>query len=195
MLIGKILTNKAILSLQIMNKGPVNAPVEGVRYFSATSHLDNRGSFTKIWSTSWEDAMRFCAKEIFYSDSLAGVIRGMHLQTGPAACTRYISVLAGRILDVVLDLRPDSPSFLNFQGVEMDILETSTVHVPAGVAHGFQALENARTLYVSSENHDPSLDKGINVNTFGFDWPLKNTIQSNRDQSLPSLSEWLATEL
>lgn len=178
-----------------MNKMPVNAPVEGVRYFSAISHLDNRGSFTKIWSTLWEDAMHFSAKEVFYSDSLAGVIRGMHLQTGTASCPRYISVLTGRILDVVLDLRPNSPSFLNFQSVEMDILETSTIYVPAGVAHGFQALEKAKTLYVSGENHNPSLDKGFNVNTFGFDWPLKSAIQSNRDKLLPSLSEWLTTEL
>lgn len=178
----------------MMNKMPAKAPVHGVKYFTAKTTSDNRGTFTKIWSAAWEDSIDFCAKEFFYSDSLTGVIRGMHLQTGPSACSRYISVLSGRILDVVLDLRPDSISYLSYQSIEMDIQEKSTIFVPAGVAHGFQALEKARTLYVSGENHDPSFDKGINVNTFGFNWPLKGVIQSSRDQALPSLLEWLKKE-
>jgi dTDP-4-dehydrorhamnose 3,5-epimerase len=153
--------------------------------------MDNRGFFTKIWSAAWEGEDGFSSKEFFYSDSLPGVLRGMHLQIGEAANSRYISVLAGTILDVVLDLRPSSPTFLNFQTVEMDSLKNCTVYVPAGVAHGFQALEEAKTFYISGENHAPLLDSGVNAESFGLQWPIKNPIKSARDSSLLSLSDWL----
>jgi dTDP-4-dehydrorhamnose 3,5-epimerase len=191
MWIGKILTDTASLSSVIMNRPPINAPVQGVRYYSAKQSFDNRGSFTKIWSAAWEGEERFPSREFFYSDSLPGVLRGLHLQTGEAACSRYVSVLVGTILDVVLDLRPTSPTFLNFQTVEMDSIKKCTVHVPAGVAHGFQALESVKTFYISGENHAPLLDSGVNAESIGFKWPIKNSIRSARDSSLLSLSDWL----
>ncbi len=174
-----------------MNRLTTEAPIQGVKHFSPKQINDKRGSFTKVWSASWSGDEEFVAREFFYSDSLPGVIRGMHLQVGESACARYISVLAGRILDVVLDLRPDSPSYLNFQAIEMDPLSKSTVFVPTGVAHGFQAIEQARTLYVSGGSHVPSLDTGINSNSFGFKWPLEKAIRSTRDESLLDLSVWL----
>lgn len=174
-----------------MSRTPNNAPVQGVRHFSATQFFDNRGSFTKVWSAAWEDGDKFSSKEFFYSVSLPGVLRGMHLQIGEAASSRYISVLSGTILDVVLDLRPTSPTFLNFQAIEMDSLKKCTVYVPAGVAHGFQALEEAKTFYISGESHAPLLDCGVSAESFGFNWPIKNPIKSTRDNSLMSLSDWL----
>lgn len=174
-----------------MSRTPNNAPVQGVRHFSATQFFDNRGSFTKVWSAAWEKGDKFSSKEFFYSVSLPGVLRGMHLQIGEAASSRYISVLSGKILDVVLDLRPASPTFLNFQAIEMDSLKKCTVYVPAGVAHGFQALEEAKTFYISGESHAPLLDSGVSAESFGFNWPIKNPIKSARDNSLMSLSDWL----
>jgi dTDP-4-dehydrorhamnose 3,5-epimerase-like enzyme len=115
----------------------------------------------------------------------------MHFQVGDAASSRYITILAGTILDVVLDLRPDSCTYLNFQAVEMNPLGTSTVFVPSGVAHGFQAIVEARTLYVSGASHVPSLDTGVNSDSFGFKWPIKNPIRSKRDESLLDLSVWM----
>ena len=174
-----------------MYKSTNNASVQGVKHFEASLFKDNRGSFTKIWSASWDGEEEFVSREFFYSDSVPGVIRGMHLQVGAAACSRYISVLGGTILDVVLDLRPDSSTFLNYQAVEMNSLNTSTIFVPAGVAHGFQALEESRTLYVSGARHVPSLDTGVNSESFGFKWPIEKSIKSSRDKSLLDLSDWL----
>lgn len=168
-----------------------NAMVNGVKHFAANHFKDNRGSFTKIWSASWESDKHFTAREFFYSDSTYGVLRGMHLQIGKAACPRYISVLEGKIVDVVLDLRPNSTTFLNWQALEMDSLDKCTIYVPEGVAHGFQALESAKTLYISGENHVPTLDTGINSNSFGFNWPIQNPTRSRRDESLLSLTDWL----
>jgi dTDP-4-dehydrorhamnose 3,5-epimerase len=178
-----------------MNSTTNNAQVAGVKYFSATQFNDNRGSFSKIWSASWAGEGEFSSREFFYSDSLPGVVRGMHLQIGEAACSRYISVLTGKILDVVLDLRPSSPTFLNFQTVEMDSLSTCTVFVPSGVAHGFQALKDARTLYISGASHVPTLDTGVNSLSFGFEWPIECPIRSARDESLLDLSAWLQENL
>ena len=174
-----------------MNSETINAPVHGVKYFSGSQYFDERGSFTKIWSAAWNDEAAFYSKEFFYSDSLPGVLRGMHLQVGKAATPRYVSVLAGSILDVVLDLRPTSPTFLNFQAVEMDTVNNCTVFVPAGVAHGFQALEVVKTVYISGEKHVPKLDSGVKAESFGFKWPIENPIKSARDDSLLSLSDWL----
>jgi dTDP-4-dehydrorhamnose 3,5-epimerase len=174
-----------------MDKTTINAPIHGVRHFSANQFKDNRGSFTKIWSTLWDGEGDFVSREFFYSDSLPGVVRGMHLQMGAAASSRYVSVLDGIIVDVVLDLRPESSTFLNYQVVEMDSLNISTVFVPSGVAHGFQALEHARTLYVSGESYVPSLDTGVNSESFGFKWPIEKSIRSARDKSLLGLAAWL----
>jgi dTDP-4-dehydrorhamnose 3,5-epimerase len=174
-----------------MNRSTISTSIHGVKHFSSNQFKDNRGSLTKIWSASWDGGGEFVSREFFYSDSLPGVVRGMHFQMGEAACSRYISVLVGTILDVVLDLRPDSSTYLNFQAVEMDPLSTSTVFVPSGVAHGFQALEEARTLYISGANHVPSLDTGVNSDSFGFKWPIENPIRSARDESLLDLSVWL----
>jgi dTDP-4-dehydrorhamnose 3,5-epimerase/CDP-3, 6-dideoxy-D-glycero-D-glycero-4-hexulose-5-epimerase len=174
-----------------MNRPTINASIHDVKHFSSKQFNDNRGSLTKIWSASWNGEEEFASREFFYSDSLPGVVRGMHFQMGGAACSRYISVLTGKILDVVLDLRPSSPTYLNFHAVEMDPHGTSTVFVPSGVAHGFQALKESRTLYVSGESHIPSLDTGINSDSFGFKWPIKNPIRSARDESLIDLSLWL----
>jgi len=174
-----------------MSRSTSNAPVQGVKHFSSNHFKDNRGSLTKIWSASWDGEREFVSRELFYSDSSRGVVRGMHFQVGDAASSRYITILAGTILDVVLDLRPDSCTYLNFQAVEMNPLGTSTVFVPSGVAHGFQAIVEARTLYVSGASHVPSLDTGVNSDSFGFKWPIKNPIRSKRDESLLDLSVWM----
>jgi dTDP-4-dehydrorhamnose 3,5-epimerase len=178
-----------------MNKFPTNAPVNGVKYFSATQFLDNRGAFTKTWSSEWDHDEAFSAREVFYSNSLTGVIRGMHLQIREAASPRYVTVQEGRILDVILDLRPHSPTFLNFQSVEMDVVENCTVYVPSGVAHGFQALKDSRTLYLSGESHVASLDSGFNTDSFGFTWPIGNPIKSERDKALPPFTDWITNNL
>jgi len=178
-----------------MSKFPQNAPVNGVKYFSATQFLDNRGSLTKTWSSEWDNDHAFSAKESFYSDSLTGVVRGMHLQIREAASSRYVTVLEGRILDVVVDLRPHSPTFLNCQSIEMDVVENCTVYVPSGVAHGFQALKNSRTLYLSGESHVASLDSGFDTDSFGFTWPIGNPIRSERDKALPPFTDWITNNL
>ena len=166
--------------------------IAGVQHFPSTSVEDLRGSFNKIYSFEWGSHSSHTVQEVFYSDSHPGVLRGMHLQIRESLNERIISVLSGKIFDVLLDLRVESPTFLSYQVSELSHDTLATVYVPAGVAHGFQALESSRTLYSSSKSHNPSNDVGVNALSFGVDWPIKSAILSSRDTNLPTISEWLS---
>jgi len=165
--------------------------IAGVQHFSSKSAEDLRGSFHKLYSSEWGSHPLMTTQEIFYSDSRSGVLRGMHLQIRESLNDRIISVLSGKIFDVLLDLRVDSPTFLSYQISELSADHMTTIYVPAGVAHGFQALEQSRTLYSSSKSHNPLNDVGVNALSLGIDWPIKPEILSLRDANLPSISEWL----
>jgi dTDP-4-dehydrorhamnose 3,5-epimerase len=166
----------------------------GVKYFSGKPIPDQRGSFTKIFCLDWNQELNFQVGEVFYSDSHPGVLRGMHLQVRDSSNDRIISVISGSIFDVLLDLRPSSSTYLQFQKRILSTTENFSVFVPKGVAHGFQALEQSRTLYVSSMPYNPTNDSGINPLSFGIDWPITDSILSDRDQGLPTLSKWLSND-
>jgi dTDP-4-dehydrorhamnose 3,5-epimerase len=163
-----------------------------VKYFTNKIIGDSRGFFIKYFNSSEVGIPEFKVKEFFTSFSQKGVLRGMHLQTGYSASDRFISVLNGSIFDVIIDLRKESPTFLNIQYLEMSKDKVNSVFVPKGVAHGFQSLIDAQVSYLSSELHIPELDKGIDALSIDIEWPLKNPIRSNRDCTFPTLSDWVS---
>lgn len=169
----------------------IDSNILGVYYASNDLISDNRGYFLKYYKNIEENSKGFSIKEYFVSSSITGVLRGMHLQTGYSASDRLISVLNGSIFDVIIDLRKESPTFLNIQYLEMSKDKVNSVFVPKGVAHGFQSLIDAQVSYLSSELHVPELDKGIDALSIDIEWPLKNPIRSNRDCTFPTLSEWV----
>lgn len=166
--------------------------IADVSYFKPERSSDIRGSFTKIFSNTDPASSVLETAEVFYSDSIKGALRGMHLQINESLNDRLITILSGRVFDVLLDLRKESPTFLKYKAFLLSPNLESTVYVPSGVAHGFQALEESRTLYVSSKIYSPINDSGIDANSFGIDWPIKKYIQSDRDKKLPSLQDWLS---
>jgi dTDP-4-dehydrorhamnose 3,5-epimerase len=161
-----------------------------VEYYETKTIPDNRGSFTKLFSDIWGDRKTLIMSEIFTSNSNKGVVRGMHLQIGKSANWRVVSVLSGTVFDVLIDLRQNSDTY----GLTISkILESqglSTVLIPPGVAHGFQALENATLLYATTSAYDFDHDTGVSVSSLDIDWPIASVIQSDRDKSLPDISEW-----
>ena len=171
---------------------PSEGEIDGVQYFSGSPSLDERGSFIKVFSSDWPQAKSFQNSEVYYSDSHPGVLRGMHLQVGEASNERLITILSGKIFDVLLDLRPLSPTFLNFQQRILTPHDNFSVYVPEGIAHGFQAIEESRTMYISSKAHDAINDLGIDSLSFGINWPVNISTRSKRDLALPSLSSWLS---
>lgn len=154
---------------------------------------DARGTFVK---TFHRDVFRqlgldFEPREEFFSTSAKGVLRGMHFQLPPAAHAKLVYCIAGRVLDVVLDLRKSSPTFGRSVARELNAASREMFFIPVGFAHGFLALEDGATMvYQTSTVHSPAHDAGIVWNSFGFDWPVKNPIMSERDQKFPALRDF-----
>ena len=167
-------------------------PIVGVEYFYPQINQDNRGSFTKAYSDLWSETLGERNAEVFYSHSVKGVIRGMHLQVKESSNERIISIISGSVFDVLIDLRPESKTFLNINVCQMSTDSYSTVKVPSGVAHGFQATEPCLTLYVSSTTYNFENDSGVDATSIGVKWPLDANTRSSRDKNLPSLEEWLS---
>lgn len=151
---------------------------------------DLRGQFQKHYLSEHEQ-YDFPVGEFFTTKSSRGVMRGMHLQTGSYANRRIISVVEGTIFDVLIDLRPTSPTFLKTQVIEMSQKNRLTLVIPEGVAHGYQSLTSSTVSYISSKIYQPIHDVGIDCLSFGIQWPLIDSIRSTRDLGLPTLEQWL----
>ena len=134
----------------------------------------------------------------FVQDSLSrsakGVVRGLHLRSGEGEA-KIVRCSSGAIFDVVVDLRPDSPTFRRWASFELTGDAQTSVYIPAGCAHGFQALTDpADTTYRIDRAHDPSEDVAIlwDDPELAIPWPLPMTSMSDRDLAAPPLAEVLS---
>lgn len=171
--------------------------VNNVYYFECFHKGDNRGSFSKtfeknVFATA---GIRFEITETFSSKSAKNVIRGLHFQTHyPQA--KIVTVLSGAIWDVVVDLRPDSPTFKKWISFELNERNNRGLYIPRGFAHGFVSLEdNTVMLYQCDGKYDAETDTGIRFDDpdIGIDWPVNESlaIHSNRDLKLPSFKDYI----
>lgn len=149
---------------------------------------DERGMFVKTFH-----ADRFAElglptewREEYYSSSSKGVIRGMHFQTPPHDHEKLVYCIQGRVLDVVVDLRQQSPTFRRHLAVELDAAEGHGLMVPKGMAHGFLALtENVLMAYKVTTVYAPANDAGIRWDSIGLDWGVRDPVVSARDRAHP----------
>lgn len=121
-----------------------------------------------------------------------GALRGMHFQLAPFKEIKLLRCIAGSVYDVIVDLRKDSPSFLQWTGVELSAANKKMLYIPEGFAHGFQCLENNCELtYHHSEYYTPGSEAGINYNdpTISIKWQLPVTVISERDEKHPFLDK------
>jgi dTDP-4-dehydrorhamnose 3,5-epimerase len=121
-----------------------------------------------------------------------GTLRGMHFQVAPLAEAKLVRCTRGRLLDVVVDLRPGSASFCRWIGVELggDATRHRALYVPEGFAHGFQTLEDdTEVFYQMFERYSPEHARGVRWDdpAFGIRWPLPDPILSDRDRTYPLL--------
>ena len=159
--------------------------IEGVKYFPFKSISDKRGNLCKTFSCSWLNLNEFIIAESFFSSSFKGVTRGMHLQWGEFANDRIVTIISGKIFDVLIDLRETSRTYGLINLTEMSSEQVGGLYIPKGVAHGFQALENSITHYVSSKIYNKEFDGGVNIDSLNIEWPIKEKIMSSRDKNLP----------
>lgn len=170
--------------------------IAGAYLFEPTPHADERGSFCRTFDA---DAVRAVGldPDAFVQDSVSrsvrGVLRGLHLRSG-AGEAKLVRCSYGRVFDAVVDLRTDSRTYRNRALLELSDATQTTVYIPAGCAHGFQALtETADVSYRIDRRHDPAEDVTIAFDDpeLAIPWPLPVTSMSRRDREAPRLAEAL----
>lgn len=168
--------------------------ISGAFLFEPTPHVDDRGFFCRTFDREAARSAGIDPDE-FVQDSLSrssrGVVRGLHLRTGDGE-SKLVRCSYGRVYDVVVDLRPGSPTFRNRESFVLSGQTQVALYVPAGCAHGFQALtEPADVSYRIDRAHDPSEDVAIAFDDpeLAIPWPLSVTRMSERDKSAPPLAE------
>ncbi|MFI8420793.1 dTDP-4-dehydrorhamnose 3,5-epimerase family protein [Streptomyces sp. NPDC085479] len=170
--------------------------IAGAYLFEPTPHADERGSFCRTFDA---DVVRSVGldPDAFVQDSLSrsvrGVLRGLHLRSG-AGEAKLVRCSYGRIFDVVVDLRPGSPTYRAVATFELSDATQTTLYIPAGCAHGFQALTGpADVSYRIDRPHDPAEDVTIAHDDpeLAVPWPLPVTSMSRRDREAPGLAEVL----
>ena len=177
-----------------MELASTQPPIAGLKLIELRPFLDERGFFIEHYQ-----AQKFAAlglPDTFLQDnhsrSKPHVIRGLHLQLNPAQ-GKFVKVIQGRILDVAVDLRPDSPTFKKHFAVELSCKNHKALWIPGGFAHGFCVLgdEPADVMYKVDAFYDAKSEKGIRFDDpeLGIAWPLKDAIVSKKDLSLPWLKD------
>ncbi len=171
--------------------------LHGVFVFTPAPFRDQRGMFSRTFDA---EIVRSAGIDpcSFVQDSLSrsakGVVRGLHLRSGEGEA-KIVRCSSGAIFDVVVDLRPDSPTFRRWASFELTGDAQTSVYIPAGCAHGFQALTDpADTTYRIDRAHDPSEDVAIlwDDPELAIPWPLPMTSMSDRDLAAPPLAEVLS---
>jgi dTDP-4-dehydrorhamnose 3,5-epimerase len=156
-----------------------------------TSFLDQRGEFVKTIhkETFLSKGLVYIFNESFYSVSNKNVIRGMHFQVPPEDHAKLVYVVTGSIIDVVLDIRNDSPSFGEFFSIELSTKNRKGLYIGKGFAHGFLALEDNTTVeYHTTTSQNRECEAGIKFDSFGYDWNVKEPILSVRDLAFQNFS-------
>lgn len=183
-----------------MQATPCRLP--GLTVLEPAVHGDARGFFTETYRRSWHESVGIPSGEEFIQDnhsrSAHGVVRGLHFHIGPGVA-KLVRCARGHILDVAVDLRRGSPTYGQWEGVELDGESLRELYVPVGFAHGFCVLSDvADVLYKQTAYYDPAVERGIAWDDpdIAIAWPLPATelTVSERDAAAPRLRE-LADEL
>lgn len=157
---------------------------------------DQRGFFLESYSQKKFAEQGIATTFVQDNHSLSvnkGVLRGLHFQTPPHAQTKLVRVTKGKVYDVIVDLRQQSPTFGQWQGFELSAENFLMLYIPKGFAHAFCTLEdNTEFMYKVDDFYAPECDAGIiwNDPTLKIDWPIQEPIMSEKDQLLPKFNDF-----
>lgn len=169
--------------------------IHGVWMIEPDVFKDHRGIFFETYNRDTFHDMGI--GDVFVQDnhstSHSGVLRGLHFQYPPHRMSKLVRCTRGRLFDVIVDLRQDSPTFRKWTGIELNEENKRMIYIPQGCAHGFYALTDCEVLYkCGGVFHKPS-DGGIAYNDpdVGVAWPIgeQGLILSDRDRQQPSFAE------
>lgn len=161
--------------------------IDGVTVVEVEPHADDRGHFARLHCPDEFAAAGhpFAPAQTSLSHNyVAGTLRGMHYQAAPYAETKLVRAVRGRVFDVAVDLRPDSPTHRRWVGFELSADNGRAVLIGEGIAHGFITLEDASdVIYQIRPKFEPGHDRGVRWNdpAFAIDWPVTPRVISARD--------------
>ena len=166
-------------------------PLKGAWVIDLDAVVDARGYFARAYCEHEFKAHGIDSKIVqcnLSQNHKAGTLRGMHLQTAPAEESKVVRCIRGALYDVIIDLRPTSPTYLMHFGVELSAENKRMLYVPGGFAHGYQALEDdTEAFYMVGEFYTPEYECGFRYNdpTFSIQWPLPVECISEKDATWP----------
>ena len=171
--------------------------IKGAWIAHSPTHADNRGSFQE-WFKEEEieiaTGRSFFVRQANISSSNKGVIRGIHYSLAGEGQGKWITCISGAIWDVVVDIRPTSPTFKKWVGIELNGLSGSSIFLSEGLGHGFISLEdNSTVAYLLTSKYSPNEEFEIHPldPELGINWPIENPSLSLKDQNAPTLQEQL----
>lgn len=171
----------------------IDTDIVGLKILEPRVFEDSRGRFIKTFNNDFfmEHNLNIHIKETYYSLSHKDVIRGIHFQTPPFEHTKLVYVPSGKILDVVFDIRKNSPTYGKYFSMELSSDNAKVLIIPKGMAHGFKSLQdNTNVTYMQTACYAPNNDAGIRFDSIGFDWKCENPKLSERDISFETFSEF-----
>lgn len=169
-------------------------PIPGLIEIFPRVFPDSRGYFFESFRQDWLEGQGI--KENWVQDnqsfSQKGTVRGLHFQHAPHAQAKLVRVVSGKVLDVAVDLRKDSPTFGMHYSTVLDSEKNNLLYIPAGFGHGFSVLEDALFVYKCSNYYNKPAEGGIlwNDPSLGIDWGVDDPIISDKDKAWPSLGEF-----
>lgn len=167
--------------------------IDGVHRFTPTPIRDERGFFSRTFDVEWCRAAGVESEFVQHNQSRSaqGVLRGLHVRTGPSEA-KLVRCAHGSIVDFVVDVRPWSPTFRRIERFDLDDETMVHLYLPPFVAHGFQVVSpTADVCYQHSRPYEPGADLAIAWNdpTLGIPWPITPPSLSERDRAAPPLDD------
>lgn len=163
-------------------------PIRGAYLIDLEKRGDDRGFFARAFCENEFGAQGLVTRFVQVNNSLSaqrGTLRGMHYQLGPKAETKLVRCIRGALWDVILDLRPDSPTFGRSFGAALTAENRRMMYVPKGFAHGFVTMaDDTEAFYFVDEFYAPDRERGVRFDDpkFGIEWPIAPAVISDKDR-------------
>jgi len=170
-------------------------PLAGSYIIDLTPFGDSRGWFARTYCKKEFEQIGHTKEWVQLNHSYTvqkGALRGMHYQLPPFSEIKMVRCIAGAVYDVIIDLREDSVTFLQWFGIELSAKNKKMVYIPEGFAHGFQTLEDhSELIYHHSEFYTPAAERGVRFNDrrINLRWPAEPTEISERDKQHPLIDD------
>jgi dTDP-4-dehydrorhamnose 3,5-epimerase len=166
-------------------------PIAGAYLIDLEKRGDDRGFFARVFCRDefGEHDLETQFVQINNSSSAErGTLRGLHYQLAPAEEVKVVRCIAGALWDVIVDIRPESPTFGRWFGAELTAANRRMMYAPRGMAHGFVTLtDDTEAFYLVSAFYAPERERGIRWNDprFGVEWPVTPIVMSDKDRDRP----------